>query len=115
LFATHDNTEHLALIEHVVGIFPRQMIQAAENGKYSDLVREAFDSGGRHRLGRVLPSEHASYVKKARLLESLIREEDDWFLRLLRMILVVDPYERATAHECLRFLSRIGRDIVRCR
>ena len=114
LFATHDNSEHLALIEAIVGYFPRRMVKAAQNHQDSDLARIAFDSTGRHRLGRVLPAEQASFIRRAPSLESLIRKEHTWFLDLLRMILVIDPHERATAHECLHYLSRIRRDVVRC-
>lgn len=113
LFATHDNTEHVALMERIIGAFPRHVLKAAEH--VSDLPYKAFDSYGRHRMGRVLPSENASFVKKAEPLEALVRSpEDGWFLNLIRMILVIDPHERATAHECLRYLNHIRRDIVRC-
>lgn len=99
LFATHDNVEHLALIEQVIGPFPRRMLKRA---KHSQLANEAFDSSGAHRMERVLKSESLAYVKKIGPLESLIFEEDSWLLRLLRRMLVIDPDERATARECLR-------------
>lgn len=100
LFATHDNIEHLALIERVIGLFPRRMLKRARN---TDLVEEAFDSGGSHRMERVLPADQLSYVKRTDPLDSIITDiEDAWFLRLLRRILVIDPDERATAQECLK-------------
>jgi hypothetical protein len=99
LFATHDNIEHLALIEQVVGPFPRRMLKRAKN---TQMVTGAFDSTGAHRMERVLPPESLAYVKRIGPLESLVFEEDAWFLRLLRRILVTDPDERATARECLR-------------
>lgn len=109
LFATHDNLEHLALIERVVGRFPRRMLKRAR--EESDVAREAFGASGLHRLGNVLPAESLSYVKQAKPLELLSKHtDDDWFVDLLRMILVIDPKERATAHECLRYLSSIRMD-----
>jgi hypothetical protein len=99
LFATHDNQEHLALIEKVVAPFPPRILDRA---KKSQLVQEAFDDNGRHRLDRVLPPESASYVSKMRPLESIIRPEDGRFLDLLRMLLVINPDERATAQACVR-------------
>mmetsp|Transcript_18041 Transcript_18041/g.31642 ORF Transcript_18041/g.31642 Transcript_18041/m.31642 type:complete len:248 (+) Transcript_18041:476-1219(+) len=99
LFATHDNVEHLALIEQVIGPFPRRMLKQAKN---TELVNEAFDSNGAHRMERILPSESLTYVKRVAPLESIVYKEDTWFLRLLRRILVIDPDERATARECLR-------------
>lgn len=99
LFATHDNQEHLALIEQVISPFPLRMLKRAKN---SELVEEAFDDKGRHRMGRVLPPEGASFVSKMRPLESLIGPEDGRFLDLLRMILVINPDRRATAQACVR-------------
>ena len=101
LFATHDNIEHLALIERVVGLFPRRMLKRAKN---TQIATEAFDSTGAHRMGRILPPESLAYVKRIGPLESVVFEEDTWFLRLLRRILVTDPDDRATARECLRKL-----------
>lgn len=113
LFPTHNNIEHLALMEHVIGPFPFSIIQTAKNS--SELAREAFDSSsGRHVMERILTAESTSFVKKSSRLESIIRNpHDDWFLQLLRRMLVVDPEARATAHECLRYLSTIRRDVVR--
>jgi len=115
LFATHDNIEHLALMERTVGLFPTRMLaKAAENCGQQSLVKQAFNSTGRHRLEKVLPAENASFVMTSPRLEDIIKNRDDvWFLDLLRMILVIDPTERATAHECLQFLSRIRKDVVR--
>jgi len=121
LFATHDNLEHLALMERVVSPFPSWMIQMAQRGDYnhdengcSSLARQAFDSStSRHRLGDVLPPESLSCVRRAPTLPEIVRPSDGWFLNLLRRMLVVDPQERETAHECLQYLSRIRRDVVR--
>lgn len=100
LFATHDNVEHLALIEQIIGPFPRKMLKRSKN---VELVDEAFHSNGLHRMDRVLPSDKLSYVKRITPLESIITyDEDAWFLRLLRRILIINPDERATAQECLR-------------
>jgi dual specificity protein kinase CLK2/3 len=113
LFPTHNNVEHLALMEHVIGSFPFSIIQTARKSG-SELARDAFDSGGRHVMERILSAESASFVKKSSRLESIILyQHDDWFLQLLRRMLVFDPEARATAHECLRYLSTIRRDVVR--
>lgn len=114
LFATHDNVEHLALMEKIVGYFPVRMIRAARGFLKRDLVDEAFDSHGVHRMDRVLPQEQLNFVRRAPSLEDIVHDrEEDWFLRLLRMILVLDPNRRATAHECLQYLHHIRRGIPR--
>lgn len=102
LFATHDNIEHLGLIEQIIGPFPRRMLRRAKN---TQLVDEVFDSLGVHRMGRVLSPESLAYVKRVGALESTIFKEDKWFLRLLRRILVIDPEERATARDLLSFFG----------
>eukprot|EP00536_Pseudo-nitzschia_multiseries_P012515 jgi/Psemu1/244632/estExt_Genewise1.C_4820020 len=100
LFATHDNTEHLALIEKVVGPFPGQMLRRATNVA---LVDAAFDMSYEHRMGRVLPDDQLAYVERTGPLESIIlTSKSKSRSQLLRRILVIDPDERATARECLR-------------
>ena len=110
LFATHENIEHLALIERVLGPFPRRLLSRA-----TKFVDEAFDSDGWHRMGRILSGESLSFVRNSPTLQSIIRNpDDDWLLRLLSEVLRIEPEQRWTAHECLRFLSRIKRDVVCC-
>ncbi len=75
-----------------------------KRSKNTELVNEAFDTMGAHRMERILPPESLAYVKRIGSLESLTKDADSWFLRLLRRILVTDPDERATAKECLRKL-----------
>ena len=83
------------------------------NTPASALAQRAFDSTERHRMERVLDVDSAVYVRQSPRLQELIRPEEAWFLDLLRMILVLDPTERATARECVQFLSRIRRNEVR--
>jgi hypothetical protein len=101
LFATHDNIEHLALIEKIIGPFPRRLLKWAKN---IEIVNEAFDSSGRHRLDRVLAPESFDYVSQVAPLESMISRNHVWLVHLLRRILVIDPNDRATARESLRNL-----------
>ena len=110
LFPTHENIEHLALIERLLGPFPRSLLKSA-----TKLVNDNFDSDGRHRMGRVLSGESLSFVRNSPSLQFIVRNPDDgWFLRLLSDILRIDPEQRSTAHECLKYLSRIRRDFVCC-
>lgn len=76
-----------------------------KRGKSTDIVHEAFDSLGAHRMEHVLSPESFAYVKRIGSLESLSSGTKPWFLRLLRQILVTDPDERASARECLRSLQ----------
>lgn len=98
LFATHDNVEHLGLIEATIGPFPKRILKRAKN---MELVDEVFDSVGQHRLERILPPDSAAYVRKTKPLEGIIRKEER-FVHLLRRLLVIDPERRATARESVR-------------
>jgi serine/threonine protein kinase len=114
LFGTHDTVEHLALIERIIGLFPYGMVQDAKRGKQYALADEAFNSAGYHRLDRVLSPDSFDYVRNARPLDRLVKSRrDEWFLELVRRMLVIDPHQRARADECLRFLALEGRDTVR--
>lgn len=112
LFCTHDDVEHLALMERVISPFPKWMLQkACEKGL--SFVKEAFNADHRHHMGSVLPSKSAHFVRKARPLAGLVAPRELWFLDLLHRLLIIDPNQRSTAHEALRFLSRHEGAIVR--
>ncbi|KAL7518368.1 hypothetical protein ACHAWX_003205 [Stephanocyclus meneghinianus] len=101
LFQTHDNTEHLALIEHAVGKFRRDLLDRSK----SPLARECFDSRGWHRLRGVLSSRSAAYVRKTKPIERMVSDHDrdrsSGFVELLRSLLTIDPAKRATARQAL--------------
>lgn len=110
LFSTHDNIEHLALIEHVIGYFPFDMVMLGKNcplREIANIAKTAFDSRGYHRMERILAPDKVSYVRRFPRLEQIVSNpHDGWFLRLLQGILCIDPKLRATARECLNILSR---------
>jgi serine/threonine protein kinase len=99
LFATHDNLEHLALIQKIVAPFPPNVLSRAKN---VSLVKIGFDSKGFHRMDRVLSPDSVSYVSSVKPLESIIRPEDGRFLDLIRRLLIVNPDDRASAQACSR-------------
>mmetsp|Transcript_12338 Transcript_12338/g.18949 ORF Transcript_12338/g.18949 Transcript_12338/m.18949 type:complete len:586 (-) Transcript_12338:120-1877(-) len=109
LFATHDNAEHLALMERAVGPFPRECLDKSTNS----LTRECFDTRGWHKIGAVLSPRSIEHVRKMAPVEMLVDERDrgSGLGQLLRSLLTIDPKRRATAREALRspfFAHRIG-------
>jgi dual specificity protein kinase CLK2/3 len=95
LFPTHDNVEHLALIERAIGPFPLDMLSKSKT--YGD----AFDSEGLHRLQ--LPLESQEHVHKMKRLENIFKDDQSTSLvNLLRELLKIDPSMRVTAHDALR-------------
>eukprot|EP00957_Ditylum_brightwellii_P080083 6090511-Ditylum_brightwellii.AAC.1 len=102
LFATHDNAEHLALMERAIGPFPHDMLRRSP----SSMVDRTFRSNGLHRMGSILSSSSVSHVKKMGTLESLVLNHDrhSGLASLLRSLLVIDPECRATAADALKLL-----------
>lgn len=97
LFQTHDNKEHLALMERIIGRFPLDMLSRSKT--FGSTV---FDSYGWHCME--LPSASKSHVNKALPLESMVRESDqgEGLGTLLRSLLTIDPAVRATAGDALK-------------
>jgi hypothetical protein len=102
LFATHDNAEHLALIERAVGPFKRELLEMSRD---SSLASECFDSHGWHRIRGVLSSRSIEHVRKMVPIEQIVSEHDQpsGLGRLLRQLLTIDPKRRVTAGEALKF------------
>ncbi|KAL9185331.1 hypothetical protein ACHAXT_003108 [Thalassiosira profunda] len=108
LFATHDNAEHLALMERAVGPFRKDMLDQSTN----PLAKECFDSKGWHRIRGVLSSRSIEHVRKMAPIEQVVRERDrsTGLGHLLRSLLTIDPNRRATAREALAapFFTQLG-------
>jgi dual-specificity kinase/CDC-like kinase len=106
LFATHDNAEHLALMEQTIGPFPRHMLDhqphaSCHNNNNNSLAQQVFDSHtGWHKMERVLSSSAMSHVRNVGPLETLVTDAD--LVQLLRSLLIIDPNVRATADQSLQ-------------
>jgi len=99
LFQTHDNLEHLAMMERVLGPVPARMSNRSRT-KYFDshsrLIWEDDSSEGRYvkknckALHKYIPREH--------------RGEPDWenLFDLIRKMLIFEPNKRLTLTEALR-------------
>jgi len=115
LFSTHSNTEHLCLMERVLGRFPHWMVN---QGKYGS---KYFDADGGARVSR-MDHEGQRRVRRTRTLERLIREEGyspqtslpraedggtthggvETLIRVLHSCLVFDPHTRPPAETILQ-------------
>ncbi|EGZ26540.1 hypothetical protein PHYSODRAFT_551845 [Phytophthora sojae] len=100
LFATHENMEHLALIERCIGPLPVKM--AAQASKHSS-TSKFFHRGRLNWPGGSSSEESVDHVRKMRRLADLISPEDaqSGLLELLQLMLVLDPENRVTAKEAL--------------
>jgi len=108
LFATHDNAEHLALMERAVGPFPKDLLDRST----SSLANECFDSHGWHKIRGSLSSRSIEHVRKMVPGEQMVAKQDrpTGLGRLLRALLTIDPKRRATAREALAlpFFTQLG-------
>jgi serine/threonine protein kinase len=105
LFLASNKYEHFALIDGVVGPFPKHMIDN------SPVAKPFFDGNGRFRRQALSSISSPSIVEQVQPLESMNvdihstdNNEDQSFglLQLLMKLLVIDPCLRATASEAFQ-------------
>ncbi|CAD6243811.1 unnamed protein product [Miscanthus lutarioriparius] len=111
LFQTHENLEHLAMMERVLGPLPYHMLKRADrhSDKYIRKGRLNWPEGCTSR-------ESMKAVMKLSRLQNLVMQNVDQaagdFIDLLQGLLKYDPADRLTAQEALRhpfFTEGFGR------
>ncbi|KDP26676.1 hypothetical protein JCGZ_17834 [Jatropha curcas] len=101
LFQTHENLEHLAMMERVLGPLPQNMLKRADRHaeKYVRRGRLDWPDGATSR-------ESIKAVMKLPRLQNLVMQHVDHsagdIIDLLQGLLRYDPSSRLTAHEALR-------------
>ncbi|BAT76014.1 serine/threonine-protein kinase AFC2 isoform X1 [Vigna umbellata] len=102
LFQTHENLEHLAMMERVLGPLPQHMLKRVDRNaeKYVRRGRLDWPEGATSR-------ESIKAVMKLPRLQNLIMQHVDHsagdLIHLLQGLLRFDPSERLTAKEALRY------------
>ncbi|XP_019707991.1 serine/threonine-protein kinase AFC2 isoform X3 [Elaeis guineensis] len=101
LFQTHENLEHLAMMERVLGPLPQHMLKRADrhSEKYIRKSRLNWPEGATSR-------ESIRAVQKLPRLQNLVMQHVDHsagdLIDLLQGLFKYEPSDRLTAHEALR-------------
>ncbi|KDQ53202.1 hypothetical protein JAAARDRAFT_137486 [Jaapia argillacea MUCL 33604] len=100
LFQTHDNLEHLAMMEQVMGKMPDRFARAGSRSK-----PEFFKEGSKLDWPKPKASRQSKKdVKACRTLQEIIQPTDivnKHFLDLVRKLLTFDPAQRITVRDAL--------------
>eukprot|EP00919_Chromeraceae_sp_WS-2016_P048205 GHVR01114245.1.p1 GENE.GHVR01114245.1~~GHVR01114245.1.p1 ORF type:complete len:256 (+),score=45.25 GHVR01114245.1:476-1243(+) len=99
LFSTHDDGEHLAMIEKVAGSFPLSMIETARPSTADALFVNQI---GELRWYADADSTSRKNVRKCMRLEEIFLKRHSSLRELVCGLLVVDPNRRPTAHDALK-------------
>jgi dual-specificity kinase len=108
LFQTHDNLEHLAMMEAVIGLpIDRDIIKQVNRRGRDQRANSAasyFRSGKLDYPNKDTPKASRKYVRAMKKLKDIIPQDRPFnkeFLDLLKKIFVYDPSKRITAKEAL--------------
>lgn len=102
LFQTHDNKEHLAMMERILGPLPYRMIKKSRKTKY--FYRGRLDWDDRSSAGKYV-KESCQSLKKMLLssTSSSMSEEDERLVYdLVKKMLEYNPEKRITLKEALK-------------
>ncbi|KMP07169.1 dual specificity protein kinase kns1 [Coccidioides immitis] len=107
LFQTHDNLEHLAMMESVVGsrIDTKLVRQVMQGRNGSNPAAKYFNRTRLDYPNQDTPRSSRKYVKAMKQLQDFIPANNSFnkqFLDLLRRIFVYDPFARIKASEALK-------------
>ncbi|KAI8887035.1 kinase-like protein [Backusella circina FSU 941] len=100
LFQTHDNLEHLAMMESILGPFPPNMISSASRD-----VQKWFKNNRLKFPTSKTVQQRKKYVNSLKPLKDIIpptSSHNIYLLDLLKKMLVYEPSHRISAREALR-------------
>jgi len=98
LFQTHENLEHLAMMERILGKMPREMTESETGKKF-------YERGSLKFPDKMTTPKSEKRVEKLKSFLELAKNGDKKtksFFDLISRLLVYEPARRITANEALR-------------
>mmetsp|Transcript_94232 Transcript_94232/g.170202 ORF Transcript_94232/g.170202 Transcript_94232/m.170202 type:complete len:515 (+) Transcript_94232:141-1685(+) len=113
LFGTHENCEHLALMERTLGRIPEKMLKATPASAKEKFV--VVERSGQARLNWPEGAQSASserHVRSQLPIMEMVPKEHSVFADFISQLLTNDPAKRPSAKEALRhrYLSEVFSD-----
>lgn len=104
LFRTHENCEHLALMERILEALPTAMLQRASRNAKDEFLGKDSDNDRWFLRYPELASSPASrqHVASQRQLKEQVLPEHRLLADITREVLRIDPKKRANAHKALK-------------
>lgn len=106
LFGTHENMEHLCLMEQVLRPMPAQVLASAPESAKEKYMQKSTRTGKWQLNGP--PAKSASHVRSQASLKDMIEPQHLSFASFVGHLLTFDPFERPTAEMALKlpFISK---------
>lgn len=101
LFGTHDNVEHMALMQQILETMPSSFLSSAKDDVKAKLLKQSRSSGEWLLDVSSLSAKSASYVRGTRALKDMVEPHHLGFASFVRKLFTFDAAERPTAHEAL--------------
>lgn len=99
LFGTHENLEHLTLMERILEPIPSFMLSGAQGEAREKFVKQNSRSGA-YQLND-LSAKSASYVRSQLALQEMVESHHIGFASFVRKLLTLDPKRRPSGAEAL--------------
>jgi len=107
LFGTHENLEHLYLMERILEPLPSALLSSATEDVKEKYLKKHSSRTNRLELG-TLSAKSSSYVRTQSSLKDIVEPHHIGFASFVSKVLTLDPMSRPSAREALElpFLSK---------
>lgn len=107
LFCTHENLEHLALMEQIIGKIPQEMMERANDEAKRSYLRRKSDGRWELNWPQHASSKSQQRVRDAKQLHRQVMKHHAPLAEFCGLMLTMNPRDRVSAKEAMKdhFLS----------